>query len=149
MFGKLTHADTFQRRCHFLLDLFGRNAQILQSKSHILIHHRANDLIIRILEHHADRFTDRPDLIFCFGVDVIDPQRPFCWHKQRVQMFCKGRLTGSVSAQNAQKLALTDFHADVLQRILTLLFLRLRLFGFFFLLFGVELIGVIDHRIAV
>ena len=73
MLPKGIHSHLLQRLIDPLPDLLRHNAQILRGKRHILLHHIGHDLVVRILEHHPDGFTDLEQLLFLRGVDPKDP----------------------------------------------------------------------------
>ena len=58
MFSKFVHSDRLKALLHALPYFFGGYAHIFRAKSHILLHNLPDNLIIRVLEHHAGFLAD-------------------------------------------------------------------------------------------
>ena len=54
MLAQLIHADLAESRIHAAADLLRRDAEVFGAKRHIVLHDVCDDLVIRVLEHHAD-----------------------------------------------------------------------------------------------
>ena len=60
------------------------HADILRTKSNILFHYTTNQLIIRILEHHANHLPDRNDIFLLHCIESADENRTFNRKQQAV-----------------------------------------------------------------
>ena len=58
MAGILRHAHRPEGGVHPLPDLRRGNSQILRGEGHVLFHHAGHDLVVRVLEHHANLTAD-------------------------------------------------------------------------------------------
>ena len=69
------HIHSRERRIDTPADLGGRHAEILRAERHIILDDRRDELIVRILEHHADLLPDAPDLRLLLRIEPVDAAR--------------------------------------------------------------------------
>ena len=99
------HPDRFQTFIDTLPDLLRRQADILRAKADILLHDGRDDLIVRVLENHAGRLTDRQQILFRCRLLPVDPHRPFRRCQKRIEMLRQRGFPGAIVPQNSHKLA--------------------------------------------
>ena len=111
MFPVLIHAYGLQAFLHPLPDLLRRHTHILGAESHIFFHYLADNLIIRVLKNHSGSLADFPQILFFGRIFSIHPYRPLRRIKNRVQMLCQRRLTGTIMPKYRHEIAL--FHIQI------------------------------------
>ena len=117
-FCVLAHADSPKRVVDAHADFLGRHAVVFKAESHILLHNRRDDLVIRILKDHARVLTDIENEVVVLRVHPADPNRAASRHIQRVEELGQRRFAAAVVAENRQKLALLHAHAHLIDRVL-------------------------------
>ena len=110
------HAHCPERLFHPFPDVRRRNPLVLQPEAHILLHYGSNDLVVRILEHHARTLTDLPDISRIQGIIPIYIQRPAIRHKKGIQMPGKRGFPRSIVTQNRNELPLLHIYVNPVQR---------------------------------
>ena len=127
MAGKITHTHRLQRIVHPLTNFLRRNAQIFRGKGHILLHHVGDDLVIRVLEHHAHPPPDLQQHRLVMGIHPLYIHRPARWQQHGVHVLSQSRFPGAVMPQHHHEAALLDAEAHAPQRRLAPLALLRRI----------------------
>ncbi len=68
---KLAHTHGGQGIVHPAADLLRGHAQVLRGKGHVLLHHVGDDLVVRVLEHHAHPAADLQKQFLVGGVHAL------------------------------------------------------------------------------
>ena len=107
--------DPGQGLLHPLFHLIPGQAQIQRAKGHIVKHRRHEELVVRVLEHHAHR---APDLRQSGGGQgkIPDADRPLAGCQIPVQMQEQGGLARPVGADDRHRLAMGDPEGNTPQR---------------------------------
>ena len=116
VFAELVHSHRFQALLHPLPDLFRGYAHVFGSKTHILLHDLTDDLIVRILEHHARRLSDIPDFTFILRILAVHPDASLGGTQDGVHVLGKRGLSGTVVSQNRDKIALCNIYGHLVHR---------------------------------
>jgi hypothetical protein len=97
-------------------DVGGREPEVERPEPHVLGHRRQEQLVVRVLEHHADGATDvgqRP----LGDRDAADVDAAAGGCEQPVEVQEEGRLAGAVGADEGDGLAVADLERDAVQRL--------------------------------
>ena len=83
------HTDIGERPIDAQTDFLRLHTHVFRPERNILLDNGCNDLIVRILKHHAHRLSNviQPVLIFC--IDAAHLDNTFVRHEDRVKMLCK------------------------------------------------------------
>ena len=114
--GEFRHAHRRQGVIHPLADLIAGDAQILRCEGHILLHHVGNDLVIRILEHHAHTAADLQQEGFILRIHALYIHRAAGGQQHRVHMLGQSGFAGAVMTQHHHEAALFNGQRHILQR---------------------------------
>ena len=98
-------------------DLLRRHAEVLRRKGDILLDDGGDDLVVRILEHHADLLAHIVEVIFVAGVHPLDQHRARFGQQNGIEMLCQRGLAAAVRAQHGDKLAAPDVNADAVDGV--------------------------------
>ena len=102
------HSHGFQAPVHPLPDLVCGHAHIFRSKAHVLFHHIADDLVIRVLEYHAGGLPHVPEMLLVAGLHVGNIDRSIRRKEDPVHQLGKGGFSRAIMAQNGHKAPLLD-----------------------------------------
>ena len=109
MLAVLIHADRMERLIDARAHLVRRDTEIFKPERNVLLHDGRNDLVIRVLEHHADMLPDLQQLFLVFGIHARDRDRALRWEQNRIQQLCHGRFAGAVMPQHRDQLTVFKF----------------------------------------
>ena len=110
------HIHSRERLIDAPADLSGRHAEILRAERHIILDDRRDELIVRILEHHADLLPDAPDLRLLPRIDAVDAAHPLRRQQQRIEMLRERRLPRPIRAEHRDELPALDGERHIIQR---------------------------------
>ena len=71
--GILAHAHGGKGLVHAAADFPRRHAEVFQAEGAILLHHGGDDLVIRVLEHHAALFAHLEAVFLLMRGDAVNP----------------------------------------------------------------------------
>ena len=74
--AQLIHADLRERRVHAAAYLLRRHAEVFRREGHVVLNDVRNDLVVRVLEHHADAAGTRMAFMCLASVDLPLPLCP-------------------------------------------------------------------------
>ena len=115
MFPVAVHVDGFQRVVHPLANLAGGNAQVFRSKSNVFLHHIGNDLVIRILENHANGAPELQQAVFVGRINAVHIDRSARGEQYGVHVLRQGGFARPVVAQHGDKGALLNVQTHPVQ----------------------------------
>ena len=72
MLSIFVHLHLFEGFVHPAANFRWLHAEILQGEGHVLFYNSGDDLVVRILEHHAHVLPDFKELLFVGSVDAVD-----------------------------------------------------------------------------
>ena len=111
----LLHAHHFQGLLHALQNFLPGHAKILRPEGDFLIHHRGDQLIVRVLEDHARRLPDGK-LVFLFcRIHPGDFQPAGGWRIQRIDQPGKGGFAAAVVPEYDNELPFLHGKVDAVQ----------------------------------
>ena len=110
----LQHSDLSQAVIHPRPDLICRNSDILRTEPDILLDHRSDDLVVRILENHTRLLADFPYLFLPGGINLVDPHRPLGRHEQRVHMLGQSRFAGTVVSEDRNEITFLNIKGHII-----------------------------------
>ena len=113
--GVFAHAHGGQGLVHPLPDLGGGHAQILRAEGHVLLHHAGDNLVIRVLEHHAHPAADVQQELLVAGVHAVHVHLARCGQENGVEVLGQGGFPRPVVAQHRHKLPRPDGQGDPVQ----------------------------------
>ena len=113
MFFVFIDTDIHQRTIDTFPHFLWWNPNILQTKCDIFLHHSGNDLVVRVLEYHADFLTDIIQLFLICGIHPININLAAGWEQNRVEMLCEGALSRAVMSQYRGQFALMNGHIQI------------------------------------
>ena len=116
MAAVLVHAHGPQTLFHSFPDLLRGNAQVLRTESHVLLHQLADNLVIRVLEHHPRPLADGPDLFLLAGVYAVHPYRTPGGLQDGVHMLREGRLARAIVSNDGDKFSPPDSQRNIVHR---------------------------------
>ena len=103
MAGVFRHAHSLQGIVHPLADLRRGHAQVLRGEGHVLLHNVGNDLVIRVLEHHADTPPYLQQQRRVRRVHPLHPHLAAGGQQHCVHVLGQGGFAGAVVAQDGHK----------------------------------------------
>ena len=115
-FSVLIHAYSLQALFHPLPDLFRGDSHVFRTESYIFIHHRTNDLVVRILKNHSGCLTDIPDVLLFPRIHPVHPDGSLCRAEKRIKMLCQRTFPGTVVAENSDEFSLLHLQAHAVHR---------------------------------
>ena len=110
---RFVHSDCLQAFLHALFNLLRRNTEVLRTECHIILDYGCNDLIVRVLKHHAGGFSDVKKPVIVRRIHSEHNDTSSGRQQKRVDMLCKRRLAGAVMTENRNELASLDIKAHV------------------------------------
>ena len=114
------HTDEYKRRLHARTDLCRWNPKVFRAECDIIRNHRCNELIVGVLEHHADLLTDVPSPRLVLRIPSAHPTRSLAREEKGVQMPCKGRLARTVCPEHRHEFARCNGEGDTAQCLMPL-----------------------------
>ena len=84
LLAEFLHADRLQGFVHPAADLRGLHAQVLRAERHVVLHDGRDELVVRILEHHAAAAADLPGVLRVSRGHAADEDLAGSRQKQRV-----------------------------------------------------------------
>ena len=112
MLPEFIHADGLERRVDALADLLRRHAEVFRREGDVLLDDVGDDLVVRVLEHHADAAAHVEDARLIGGVDPVDEHLPLVREQDRVHVLGKRGLAGAVVPQHRHEAPLLDAQVD-------------------------------------
>ena len=113
---ELRHADDRERLIDAAPDFLRRHAEILRAECHVILDDGGDELVVGILEHHADLLPDAPDLVDILRIHAVDAADAARRQQQRVEVLCKRRLARAVRAEHGDKFSRLDGERDIRER---------------------------------
>ena len=96
MAGVICHAHRLQCVIHPPADLLRGHSQVLRGKSHILLYHIGNDLVIGVLKHHAHAAAYLQQKSLVRRVHSLHPHLAAGGQQDGVHMLGQGGFPGAV-----------------------------------------------------
>ncbi len=96
--------------------VLGREPEVQRPEAHILGDGRHEQLVVRVLEDHADRPADVGQRVLC-DRDAADVDGAVRRRQQAVQVQQQRGLAGAVGADDGDRLAVPDLEGDALERL--------------------------------
>ena len=84
------HTDECKRILHARTNLCGRHTEVFGAERDIVRDNCRNELIIGVLEHHADFLSDVPSPCLVLRIPSAHPTRSRARQEESVQMACEG-----------------------------------------------------------
>ena len=112
---KLAHAHGGEGVIHLFPNFLRGHAQVLRGKGHVLLHHIGNNLVIRVLEHHAHPLADRQKQSLIRGIHSLYINLAAGGQQHRVEGLGQGGLSGAIMPQHHHKAALFNLHVYTVQ----------------------------------
>jgi hypothetical protein len=97
-------------------DVRGREPEVERPEPDVLGHRRQEELVVRVLEHHADGATDVGECPLGHG-DAADVDAAVLRCEKSVEVQQERRLAGAVGADDGDRLAVADLERDAVQRL--------------------------------
>ena len=113
--GKPEHPHRLQGHPHPPADLRGRKAEVARPEGDVLLDAHPHDLVVGVLEDHADAPADLAVGLGVFRVEAVDEDLPLLRDEQGVEVFHEGGFPAPVGADDGHVLPLGDFQAHPLQ----------------------------------
>ena len=104
----IVHADGFERVVDAPPDLRGGDAEVFRRKGDVFFYDIRDDLVIGVLEHHADMLPDGEKLFFVLRIHAVDRHAAARGQQDGVKMLGKRRLAAAVMAEHGDKAPLLD-----------------------------------------
>ena len=123
MVAVFIHADELQRLVYPPPDLLRRYAEILRRKGHVLLDDVRHDLVIRVLEHHADRAPYFQQQRLVARVHAVDRHAAALRQENRVHMLCQRGLAAAVVTQNGHEASLRNAQIQTVENDMLLVFI--------------------------
>ena len=106
LFSVFIHAYNIEALVNSLPDFLRWHSHVFRAKTNILFDNCSNYLVVGILENHAGSLPDIPQIPLIPRVFAINQYSSFRRMQNRIDMFCKGWLTGAVMPEYCDKIAL-------------------------------------------
>ena len=113
--GKPEHPHRLQGHTHPPADLRRRKAEVARPEGDVLLDTHPHDLVVGVLEDHADAPADLAVCLGVFRVEAIDEDLPLLRDEQGVEVFHEGGFPAPVGSDDGHVLPFGDFQADPLQ----------------------------------
>ena len=88
-----------------------------EHKGNVLFHHGGNDLVVRVLEHHAHGLADIVELVFVCGVHALHIHLAALRQQNGVEVLGQRGFTTAVCTQYRHELPALYLHGYAVQRI--------------------------------
>ncbi len=111
------HLHAVERPIDAAQNLRARHAQVFRAKGDILLDDGRHDLVVGVLEDHADRAANVAQAGALLGVPGFDPHVAAVGQQQRIEMLGQRRLARPIVSQQHDILALLDGQIDAAQRL--------------------------------
>ena len=85
------------------------HAKVFQCKGNVFLHHGGNDLIVRVLEHHAHGLADIIELVVVCGVHALHVDLAALRQQDGVEVLCQRGLAAAVGTQHGHEFAALYF----------------------------------------
>ena len=115
-FAEFIHAHSLQGFVHPAADLRRRDAEVFRTEGHVVFHHGRDQLVVRILEHHAAAAPDLPGILRVCRRHAAHQHFSGGRQEQGVQMLCQRGFAGAVAADDGDETALFDVQGHPVQR---------------------------------
>ena len=115
MLPEFVHAHGLQGVIHPAADLLGGDSQVFRGEGHVLLHHVGHDLVVGVLEDHANRLTDVQKQGIVGGVHAADVYLAPGGQEDGVHVLGQGGLAATVVAQNGHEGALFNVEVHAVQ----------------------------------
>ena len=109
------HTDCPETFLDSFPDFLRRHTEVLRPESDVLFHNLPDNLVIRILENHPRFLTDFPQIIVIGRIHSVDCDRSLGRIKKCIDVLCKRRFSGSVVAENRDKLPRLHVHIYIVK----------------------------------
>ena len=124
----MRHVDGLERLMHALADLIGRHAEVLGAKGHVVLDDRRDELVVGILEDHADLLADLPELRRVgrrCRVEAADAAGPRRRQQECIEVLRERRLARAIRPEDRDERPRLDREVHLIER--TVLLLRARI----------------------
>ena len=102
-------------------DLLRRYAEVFRRKGHVLFNDGRYDLVVGVLEHHADLLTYIVEVVLVAGVHALHEDSSGLGQQNRVEMLCQRGFAAAVRAQHGHELTAADVQCHAVHSVLGLL----------------------------
>ena len=99
----LIHVYSIQGFVHPLSDFTRFHSQVLRSEGYVILHDGRYQLIVGVLENHARRLSDLPNLIRVRRIPTLNVNNSLRRYQETVYVFSQGGFTRAVSSDNSVK----------------------------------------------
>ena len=96
---------------HPAADFFRRHPKVFQGKGHILFHHGGNNLIVRVLKHHAHPLADVIQARLIRGGDALHRHGAAFRQQNGVEVLGQCAFSAAIGPQHRHKFAFFHGHA--------------------------------------
>ena len=124
----MRHVDTGERLAHSRADLIRRHAEVLGSKGDVIFHDSCDELVVGILEDHADLLADLPELRRVgrrCRVEAADAAGPRRRQQECIEVLRERRLARAIRPEDRDERPRLDREVHLIER--TVLLLRARI----------------------
>ena len=120
----MRHVDTGESLAHSRADLIRRHAEVLGSKGDVIFHDSCDELVVGILEDHADLLADLPELT-CIGrrsrVKPVDAAGARRRQQECIEVLRERRFARAIRAEHRDECPLLDRKAHIVECTVLLL----------------------------
>ncbi|CDB30311.1 unknown [Firmicutes bacterium CAG:137] len=109
----LVQAYLAQGLVHTPPDLLRGHPQIFRGKCHILLHHIGHNLVVRILEHHANGAANGNQVALVLGIHSEDRNGPPLRERNGIAVFGQGGFSAPIPAQHRHKGPLLNLQVQI------------------------------------
>ena len=111
----VVHADGFQRVVDALPDLRRGDAEVFRREGDVLLYNVRDDLVVRVLEDHADMLPDGEQLLLVLRVHAVDRHAAARGQQDGIKVLGKRRLAAAVMAEHGDEAPLFDGQAQAVK----------------------------------
>ena len=94
-----------------------RHTEVFQRKGHVLFHYGGNDLVVRVLEHHAHGLADIVELLFVCGVHALHIHLAALGQQNGVEVLGQRGFTAAVCTQHRHEFPVLYLRRYAVQRV--------------------------------
>ena len=94
-----------------------RHAEVFQRKGDIFLHHGGNDLVVRVLEHHAHGLADIVEFLFVCGVHALHIHLAALRQQNGVEVLRQRGFAAAVCTQHRHELPALYLRRYAVQRV--------------------------------
>ena len=111
----VVHPDGPERVVDALPDLLRRDAEVFRRKGDVLLYDIGDDLVVRVLEDHADVLPDGEKHRLVLRIHAVDRHAAACGQENGVKMLGKRRLAAAVMSEHGDKASLLNGQAQAVE----------------------------------